>query len=166
MMKGSVFVNSFMCQDNNNFTGSPETEIKDVHTKGSLIYLLMEKELTSTPYYESFIRIYTTQGEYLGQTSNLQDYANKIAANLNGTKIAVMNTDPTQRKISIYSLNGITLSNTSMLPATNALPGGTTSQFFQSGRGNGAGGHGLVVIVPAVGTNPVYMGVNAKMLAV
>jgi hypothetical protein len=62
--------------------------------------------------------------------------------------------------------NGITLSNTSMLPATNALPGGTTSQFFQSGRGNGAGGHGLIVIVPAVGTNPVYVGVNAKMLAV
>jgi hypothetical protein len=62
--------------------------------------------------------------------------------------------------------NGITLSNTSMLPGTNALPGGTTSQFFQSGRGHGAGGHGLVVIIPAVGTNPVYMGVNAKMLAV
>ena len=62
--------------------------------------------------------------------------------------------------------NGITLSNVSMVPGSNALPGGTTSQFFQSGRGHGAGGHGLVVIVPAVGTNPVYMGVNAKMLAV
>jgi hypothetical protein len=62
--------------------------------------------------------------------------------------------------------NGITLSNVSMTPGSNALPGGTTSQFYQSGRGHGAGGHGLVVIVPAVGTNPVYMGVNAKMLAV
>jgi sugar lactone lactonase YvrE len=62
--------------------------------------------------------------------------------------------------------NGITLSNVSMTPGSNALPGGTTSQFYQSGRGHGAGGHGLVVIIPAVGTNPVFMGVNAKMLAV
>ena len=68
--------------------------------------------------------------------------------------------------IGATSANGITLSNVSMLPATNALPGGTTSPFYQSGRGHGAGGHGLVVIIPAVGTNPVYMGVNAKLLAV
>ena len=68
--------------------------------------------------------------------------------------------------IGATTANGITISNVSMLPATNALPGGTNSPFYQSGRGNGLGGHGLVVIVPAVGTNPVYMGVNAKLLAV
>ena len=67
--------------------------------------------------------------------------------------------------IGATTANGITISNVSMLPATNALPGGTNSPFYQSGRGNGLGGHGLVVIVPAVGTNPVYMGVNARLLA-
>ena len=67
--------------------------------------------------------------------------------------------------IGATTANGITISNVSMLPATNALPGGTNSPFYQSGRGNGLGGHGLVVIVPAVGTNLVYMGVNAKLLA-
>ena len=61
--------------------------------------------------------------------------------------------------------NGITFSNASMFPISNALPGGTTSPFYQSGRGHGSGGHGLVVIIPAVGTNPVYMGVNARLLA-
>ena len=67
--------------------------------------------------------------------------------------------------IGATTANGITISNVSMLPATNALPGGTNSPFYQSGRGNGLGGHGLVVIIPAVGTNPVYMGVNARLLA-
>jgi hypothetical protein len=55
-------------------------------------------------------------------------------------------------------------------PSAN-VPGGSGNSFYQSGKGVGNGvqqttGTGLVVIVPAVGTNPVYMGVNAKMLAV
>jgi hypothetical protein len=49
---------------------------------------------------------------------------------------------------------------------SNVLPGGATNTFYQSGKGTANSGTGLVVIVPAVGTNPVYMGVNAKMLAV
>jgi hypothetical protein len=60
--------------------------------------------------------------------------------------------------------NGTSLSNSSMLPATNAVPGGTTSPYYQSGKGTGAGGTGLVVIIPALGTSPVNIGVTAKML--
>jgi hypothetical protein len=61
--------------------------------------------------------------------------------------------------------NGISYTQSSELPS-NILPGGATNVFYQSGRGTANGGTGLVVIIPAVGTNPVYMGVNAKMLAV
>ena len=61
--------------------------------------------------------------------------------------------------------NGISYTQSSALPS-DVLPGGATNAFYQSGRGTANGGTGLVVIVPAVGTNPVYMGVNAKLLAV
>jgi hypothetical protein len=61
--------------------------------------------------------------------------------------------------------NGISYTQSSALPS-DVLPGGATNVFYQSGRGTANGGTGLVVIIPAVGTNPVFMGVNAKMLAV
>ena len=60
--------------------------------------------------------------------------------------------------------NGVTTTSSSSLPSA-VLPGGATNAFYQSGRGTANSGTGLVVIIPAVGTNPVYMGVNARLLA-
>jgi sugar lactone lactonase YvrE len=60
--------------------------------------------------------------------------------------------------------NGISYTQSSALPS-DVLPGGATNTFYRSGRGTANGGTGLVVIIPAVGTNPVYMGVNARLLA-
>jgi len=60
--------------------------------------------------------------------------------------------------------NGQTATLSTPSPQT-ILPGGSTSPYYISGYGHGNAGAGLLVIVPAVGTNPVYMGVNAKLLA-
>jgi hypothetical protein len=60
--------------------------------------------------------------------------------------------------------NGISYTQSSALPA-DVLPGGSSNIFYVSGYGHANGGTGLVVIIPAVGTNPVYMGVNARLLA-
>lgn len=49
---------------------------------------------------------------------------------------------------------------------SNTLPGGTTSPLYVAGRGHGDGGLGLVVIIPAVGTVPTSIGVDAKLLCV
>ena len=49
--------------------------------------------------------------------------------------------------------NGITLTSAGM-PASNAKPGGTTNQYYVSGKGVGNGGTGLVVIVPATQQRP------------
>jgi collagen type II alpha len=46
----------------------------------------------------------------------------------------------------------------------NTLPGGSTSPLYVSGRGTGSNGLGLVVIIPAVGTVPTSVGLDAKML--
>ena len=47
---------------------------------------------------------------------------------------------------------------------SNVLPGNTTSPFYISGKACGNGSTGIIALVPAVGTNPVYVGVTAKML--
>lgn len=49
--------------------------------------------------------------------------------------------------------NGTTLTSAGM-PASNAKPGGTTNQYYVSGKGVGNGGTGLVVIVPATQQTP------------
>jgi hypothetical protein len=70
-------------------------------------------------------------------------------------------------------LPGITATSVTM---TCNAPGGVTSPYYYSnatsnfgyGGSNIAGGnngYGLVVIVPAVGQAPTYVGVTAKMLA-
>jgi hypothetical protein len=61
--------------------------------------------------------------------------------------------------------NGQSATASTPLPSS-VLPGGSTNPYYISGYGHGDAGAGLVVIVPAVGTNPVFVGVNAKMLAV
>ena len=60
--------------------------------------------------------------------------------------------------------NGQTATLSTPSPQT-ILPGGSTSPYYISGYGHGNAGAGLLVIIPAVGTNPVYMGVNARLLA-
>ena len=67
-----------------------------------------------------------------------------------------------------YANGGTVL--TSSTPSAN-LPGGSANSFYQSGKGVGNGvqqttGTGLVVIVPAVGTNPCQIGVSAKLYSV
>jgi hypothetical protein len=51
----------------------------------------------------------------------------------------------------------------SVATMSNTLPPNTASPYYVSGYGHGAGGTGLVVIVPAVGTNPVQIGVSAAL---
>ena len=60
--------------------------------------------------------------------------------------------------------NGTTLQGTTSTPA-NTLPGGSTSPYYVSGYGHGNGGGGLVVIVPAIGTTAVQVGVSASLYA-
>lgn len=50
--------------------------------------------------------------------------------------------------------------------ATSTItPPNTNSPYYQSGYGTGAGGTGLVVIVPAIGTNAVQTGVSATLFS-
>ena len=50
--------------------------------------------------------------------------------------------------------------------ATSTItPPNTSSPYYQSGYGTGAGGTGLVVIVPAIGTNAVQTGVSATLFS-
>jgi hypothetical protein len=65
--------------------------------------------------------------------------------------------------------NGGTILGSST-PSAN-VPGGSTSTLYQSGKGVGNAvanttGTGLVVIIPAVGTNPCQIGVTAKLYSV
>ena len=60
--------------------------------------------------------------------------------------------------------NGVGLTSSAQFPATNAFAGGNTSPYYIAGKGVGTGTPGLVVLVPAVGTSPVYVGVQAAMV--
>ena len=69
---------------------------------------------------------------------------------------------------SAYANGGTILGSST--PSAN-VPGGSTNTFYQSGKGVGNAvqnttGTGLVVIIPAVGTNPCQIGVSAKLYSV
>ena len=73
-----------------------------------------------------------------------------------------------------YTSGAITSNGTYPQSYTPSAPGGIGTPYYISTPGTSYGygditsfrtGSGMVVIVPAVGTNPVYVGVTAKMLA-
>lgn len=53
--------------------------------------------------------------------------------------------------------------NPTVATLSNVLPPNTSSPYYVTGYGHGALGTGLVVIVPAIGTNPVQIGVAATL---
>ena len=59
--------------------------------------------------------------------------------------------------------NGMTTTSAGQNGSTT-FAGGTTSPYFISGKGQGNGGTGLVVFVPAIGTSPVYVGAQSAMV--
>ena len=63
----------------------------------------------------------------------------------------------------VVTSNGTTLT-ISGSSGSGAFPGGRTSPYYVAGRGVGTNGLGLVVLVPAIGTAPVYVGTEAKMI--
>jgi hypothetical protein len=60
--------------------------------------------------------------------------------------------------------NGVSYTQSSALPV-NVLPGGNTSIYYVSGYGHANGGTGLAVIIPAIGANPVQIGVSATLFS-
>jgi len=65
--------------------------------------------------------------------------------------------------LATYS-NGVSYTQSSELPV-NILPGGNTSLYYVSGYGHANGGTGLAVIIPAIGANPVQVGVSATLFS-
>ena len=60
--------------------------------------------------------------------------------------------------------NGVSYTQSSALPA-NVLPGGSSNLYYVSGYGHANGGTGLAVIIPAIGANPVQIGVSATLFS-
>ena len=63
-----------------------------------------------------------------------------------------------------FTQTGTTLLGSTATPAL-ALPAGTSSPYYVSGYGHGNNGGGLVVIVPAIGSTAVQVGVSASLYA-